>query len=105
MDSHLDLLVLTLDKNHYVTSDSWICHALPSPGVIVEAQTWGALTELQVRLPSGLSINFGFVPPSWFSINPINPTVARLVANGCVPLADPESLIERFIESVSTGVR
>lgn len=105
MDSHLDLLVLTPDTGNYVLSDSWICHALPTPGVIVGAQTLGSLTELEVRLPSGLIIDFGFVPPSWASINPLNPTMARLVAEGCIPLVDPESAIERFLESVSTGVR
>lgn len=104
MNSHLDLLVLTLDMKRYITSNSWICHALPSSGVIVGSQTLGSLTELQVRLPSGLIIDFGFVPPSWFSINPIDPAAAQLVRDGCLPVADPESMIERFIESVSTGV-
>lgn len=105
MDSHLDLLVLTLDKKRYVTSDSWISHALPSPGVTVGAQTLGPLSELQVRLPSGLIVDFGFVPLSWALINPVNPAAARLVRDGCLPLADPEGVIERLIEAVSTGVR
>ena len=104
MDSHLDLLVLTPDTKRYVTSNSWIRHALPSSGVIVGAQTLGSLNELQVRLPSGLIVDFGFVPPSWFSIDPVDPAAAQLVRDGCRPVADPESMIERFIESVSTGV-
>lgn len=105
MDSHLDLVVLTLDKRYYAPSDYWICQALPSPCVITGAQTWGFLTELEVRLPSGLVIDFGFVPPSVASINPFNPTMVRLVATGCIPLVDPEGMIERLIESVLTGVR
>ncbi len=100
MDSHLDLLVLTLDKDHYLTTDSWIGHALPGPGEIVGTQDWGPLTERQVRLPSGLVVEFGFVEPSWASIDPVDPTTARLVLDGCMPWADPQSLIERLIEAV-----
>ncbi|MGA3146262.1 MAG: hypothetical protein ABSF33_02165 [Acidimicrobiales bacterium] len=100
MDSHLDLLVLTPNKDHYITTESWISHALPSPGEIVRTRVWGALAERQVRLPSGLVVEFGFVAPSWASIDPVDPATAHLVLDGCLPLVDPGSVIERLIQAV-----
>lgn len=104
MDSHLDLLVLTRNKDYYLTTESWVGHALPSPGEIVGTRAWGQLAERQVRLPSGLIVEFGFVAPTWASTDPLDPFTARVVHNGCVPLIDPESVIERLVEVVSIGI-
>lgn len=104
MDSHLDLLVLTRNKDHYLTTESWVGQALPSPGEIVGTRVWGSLAERQVRLPSGLIVEFGFVGPSWASTDPVDPFTARVVDNGCVPFIDPESVIERLVEVVSIGI-
>ncbi len=100
MDSHLDLLVLTLDKDHYILSESWIAHALPSAGEVVRTQVSASTTERQVRLPSGLIVEFGFTAPSWASTDPVDPVTARVVLDGCVPLVDPEGLFERLRETV-----
>jgi predicted nucleotidyltransferase len=104
MDSHIDLLVLTTDKEHYVTTHSWIGHALSTPGEILRTTAWGPVAERQVRLPSGLIVEFAFAEPSWASTDPVAPGAARLVHEGCIPLADPKNIFERLIEVVTTGI-
>ena len=54
MDSDIDLVVLTLDRDRYVAEEVWIGQAVSHDGDIVRTQEWGPLTERRVRLPSGL---------------------------------------------------
>jgi hypothetical protein len=97
MDSHLDLLVLTSDRKRYVQSEMWIPHALRSAGEVVRTEASGSMTERQVRLPSGLVVEFGFTSPSWASVDPVDPVSARVARDGCIPLVDTYRLFERFL--------
>lgn len=97
MDSHLDLLVLTRDRERYLQSERWVSHALPSAGEVVRTEVSESMTECQVRLPSGLVVEFGFTSPSWASVDPVDPVSARVAREGCIPLVDTHRLFERFL--------
>ena len=45
MDSDLDLVVLTVDKERYQTATWWVPEAVGRQGKIVRTQGWGRLTE------------------------------------------------------------
>jgi hypothetical protein len=100
MDSHLDLLVLTLDKERYIRSESWIAHALPSHCEVLRTEVSASMNERQVRLPSGFVVEFGFTAQSWASIDPIDPISARVVLDGCLPLVDHQGLFEQLLDTV-----
>ena len=73
MGSDVDLVVVTDDKERYLSDDSWVALALDEPAETIRTRDWGPLTERRVSLPSGLDVEFGFVPPSWASTAPVDP--------------------------------
>lgn len=97
MDSDIDLVVVTLEKDRYVETDDWVTEAVGRHGDIVRTEEWGPLTERRVRLPSGLDVEFGVVAPSWAATDPLDPGTARVVLDGCIPLVDKEGLFERLL--------
>ena len=100
MDSDVDLVILTTEKAAYSASEGWALAAVSQPVVIIRTQEWGPLTEHRIRLASGLEIEFGFAPPNWADINPVDPGTARVVLDGCVPLLDRDELFEDLIGAV-----
>jgi predicted nucleotidyltransferase len=100
MDSDLDLVVLTVDKQRYRTTTSWVPEAVGRQVKIVRTQSWGPLTEHRVVLQSGFQIEFGFVAPSWASTDPLDEGTARVVRDGCLPLYDPSGVFEQLTEAV-----
>jgi predicted nucleotidyltransferase len=89
MDSDVDVVVVT-ESQHFVDSESWIPGAVGGDAVLVRTGDWGALVERRVRLRSGLDVEFGFVKPSWTSIDPIDPGTLRVVTDGCEIWYDPK---------------
>jgi len=100
MDSDIDVVMLTLSKDPFVTGHEWVAPAVSQEARIVRTQEWGPITERRVRLPSGLDVEFGFAPPSWASTDPVDPGTAQVVLDGCAPLVDPGGLFARLIEAV-----
>jgi len=96
MDSDLDLVVLTVDKQRYLTATSWVPEAVGRQAKIVRTQGWGPLTERRVVLRSGFEIEFGFVAPSWASTDPLDEGTARVVRDGCLPLYDPSGAFQQL---------
>jgi predicted nucleotidyltransferase len=93
-DSDLDLVVLTPHKTVYTATDGWVEAAVGQSVPVVRRAEWGALTERRLRLPSGFEVEFGFVEPSWASINPIDPGTAMVVIDGgLLPAYDPDGLL------------
>jgi hypothetical protein len=90
LDSDVDFVVLTDDKELYLSDGSWVPAAVGGPAEFVRTQAWGPLTEWRIALPSGLEVEFGFVPRSWASADPVDAGTARVVGDGCSPLVDPE---------------
>lgn len=100
MDSDIDVVVLTPDRDRYLTSDDWVGLAIPEHGAVVRTVEWGPLTERRVRLPSGLEVEFGFVPPSWAATDPVDPGTARVALDACIPIEDQDGLFQRLLEAV-----
>ena len=100
MESDLDLVILTDDRERYLSDGAWVRAALGEPAELIRTQRWGPLTERRVALPSGLEIEFGFVPPGWASVDPVDPGTARVVADGCSPVHDPLGAFTRLIAAV-----
>lgn len=100
MDSDIDLVVLTNEKGRYLEDDDWVAMALGEPAEIVRRQDWGPLTERRVRLSSGLEVEFGFVPPSWATTDPVDPGTAGVVRDGCRPIEDSGAVFERLIAAL-----
>jgi uncharacterized protein len=102
MSSDIDLVVLTLDQDRYLTEENWVEESLGKPGELVRTQEWGPLTERRVRLPSGLEVEFGFVGPEWAAVDPVDPGTAGVVRDECIPLVDPRALFEHVMQAVRT---
>lgn len=100
MDSDLDLVVLTVDKQQYLTDDWWVPGAVGQEGKVIRTQDWGPLTERRVVLRSGFEIEFGFAAPSWASTKPLDAGTAHVVRDGCLPLHDPSNAFGLLVAAV-----
>jgi uncharacterized protein len=101
MSSDVDLVVLSDERQHYLTSTDWVAPALGSAGQVVRTQAWGPLTERRIRLPSGFLVECGFAPRRWASVAPLDEGTVRVVADGFAVLYDPEGLLERLVTAVA----
>jgi uncharacterized protein len=88
-DSDVDVVVLTGDPAGYLDGEEWVVAATGEAAPMVRRQAWGVLHERRLRLRSGLDIEFGFVPPSWASTEPVDPGTREVVENGFHPAHDP----------------
>ena len=100
MDSDVDLVVLTHDKEAYVADAAWVSLATGIQTRIVNSKAWGPLTERRVRLPSGFEIEYGFAPTSWAEVAPIDQGSASVIKDGFRILYDPDNLLSRLVTIV-----
>lgn len=100
MGSDIDLVIVTVDKERYVSNGSWVAEAVGEPAELVRTHHWGQMTDRRVALPSRLEVEFGFVPPGWAGTDPVDPGTARVVRDGCSPLVDPHGAFRRLIAAV-----
>jgi len=99
MSSDVDIVIVTSRPETYEESIDWLVD-VGSPSV-VRTQRWGVLLERRVRLASGLEIEFGFVPPAWADISPIDPGTLRVAGDGLRALHDPYGLLARLLHALS----
>jgi hypothetical protein len=105
MTSDIDLVVLTDDRDSYLTGTDWIEPAAGQAGRIVRTQAWGPVMERRVELPSGFLVEFGFAPTEWACVDPLDPENARVVADGFEVLYDPDELLHRLVLAVASRER
>jgi predicted nucleotidyltransferase len=105
MDSDIDLVILTTEKERYVIADDWVEPALALDAEVVRRQEWGPVTERRVRLQSGLEVEFGFTAPSWAATAPVDPGTARVISDGCVPLVDHGGYFHQLISRLQSQNR
>ena len=103
MDSDVDVVVLTDEKERYLSDPWWVRSAVGGPAELLRARDWGPLAERRIALPSGLEIEFGFAPRSWACADPVDAGTARVVGDGCAPLVDPERAFARLIAAVNAS--
>ncbi len=101
MASDVDLVVLTDRPNLYATTTDWVEPATGCPGEVVRTKAWGQLTERRVQLTSGFVVEYGFAPPDWAAVEPLDDGTAQVVADGFVVLFDPDGLLGRLVAAVA----
>lgn len=97
MDSDLDLIVLTTEKEAYLRDESWMREL---GGVeIIRTQDWGPLyTERRFVTASGLEVELGVAPPEWAATDPPDPNIREDVGSGGLrPVYDPGGIFKRLI--------
>jgi uncharacterized protein len=99
MTSDVDLVIVTSRPATYEESREWLADLGDPP--IVRTQRWGVLLERRVQLPSGLDVEFGFVPPAWAGTSPIDPGTLRVVRDGLRELYDPHGVLAGLVRAVS----
>ena len=99
--SDVDLVVLTERSELYMSAADWIEVASGRPGRIIRTKAWGPLTERRVELASGFEVEFGFAPPSWAEVDPLDQGTAQVVADGFAVLYDPMGLLGRLADAVA----
>lgn len=94
MDSDVDILVLTNDKQPYVEGEAWISEL---GGLrLIKTEQWGPMTERRLVLPSVLEVEMGFAPPSWTATDPVDWGTRNVVEDGISVLHDPQGLLTRL---------
>jgi hypothetical protein len=99
MDSDIDLVILTTEKDAYSLNETWTSLAVSQPAEFIRTQAWGPLTERRIRVSSGLEIEFGFAAPNWASTDPVDPGTAGVVSDGCIPILDRGELFQNLLEA------
>ncbi len=99
-ESDLDLVILTVDQQRYLTDDGWMARAVGHHAEIVRTKVWGPVVERRVQMASGFEIELGFAPADWAGTDPVDAGTARVVRGGCRPLHDPSGAFARLITSV-----
>jgi predicted nucleotidyltransferase len=100
MDSDIDAVVLTTDTARYTGRDDWVAAAAGHAAPIVRRQDWGVLQERRVRLPSGLEVEYGFVPPSWAATEPVDAGTRDVAEHGFHPIYDPHGILQRLSHAI-----
>lgn len=91
-DSDVDIVLLTAEPAPYAQDAGWIGELTPG-ATLVRTHKWGAITELRLRLPSGLEVEIGVGLPTWASTDPVDPGTCRVVRDGLRSLYDPYGLL------------
>jgi hypothetical protein len=91
MESDVDLVLLTLRVERYTDGDDWMrdlgCETME------RTTAWGALMERRLRMPSGLEVELGVVPPYWAAVYPVDSGTRSVVEDGMRVLHDPDGLL------------
>ena len=99
-DSDVDLVLLTDNTAAYLEDRMWL--AAFAAKEIARRRKWGVVTELRAVLGSGLEVEFGITSPKWASTSPVDPGTRRVVSEGLVALHDPDGLLAKLDDVVST---
>jgi uncharacterized protein len=98
MASDVDLVLVTPDKQPHLDGMSWAA-VLDRRPRLIRSQQWGPLTEQRIRLSSGLVVELGIVTAEWLAI-PLDPGTARVLADGCCVLYDPDHLFRDALNAL-----
>lgn len=92
--SDVDVVLMTTEPGLYLDGDEWI-HELGADGVI-RTQCWGVVTERPLARPGGVEVETPW-PRRHGRHGATRPGTARVVADGFVPLHDPDGLCAKLI--------
>ena len=100
-DSDIDLVILTPDPLRFRHDHGWLAEINwrslgASPAYWREAD-YGPLWSRHVYLADSTEIEFGFAPPLWASIAPVDPGTQQVIRAGCRILFDPQGLLDQLV--------
>lgn len=95
-DSDIDLIVLTDSPAELLDDDDWI-GVFDVHASLISKRDFGAIQERRLRLSDGLQVDVGVGRPDWASTSPLDEGTAAVVADGLVPIADPDGLLEALL--------
>src|SRR5947209_8583613 len=75
LDSDVDLVLLTDRVERYLDAGDLV-RAFGAERIVRE-QSWGAIEERRLRLPSGLEVEVGIGEPSWAATEPVDEGTRR----------------------------
>jgi predicted nucleotidyltransferase len=102
LDSDVDLIVLVQRPERWLADETW--YRAFGDVRLVRAEQFGVLAERRLRLPSGLDIEVGIVPPSWAANDRVDPGTQRVVRDGFQVLYEQDDVLSCLVRSVdSTG--
>lgn len=98
--SDVDLVLLVEDPEPLLTSEAWF--DVFGPGAtLVGQRDFGALQERRLRLPGDLVVEVAVGRLAWASTSPLDAGTHRVVADGLVPLLDPEGRLAHLLRTVT----
>ncbi|MEM7526661.1 MAG: nucleotidyltransferase domain-containing protein [Pseudomonadota bacterium] len=65
-------------------------------------EDWGIVRARRVHYRNGLEVEFGFAPRHWCA-PPIDPGTAAVIANGLIPVVDPQGRLAASVRWVRGG--
>ena len=95
-ESDLDLITLVADPEPWTADAAWLRDLgarLGFPGAALRAESYGALHAWRGRLAPTVELEFGLVPLSWATTQPLDPGTRRVVTDGVRPLVDKDGLL------------
>jgi predicted nucleotidyltransferase len=96
-DSDIDLVLLCMEPDAFLTETSWINHF----GAVETCQTehWGRVTSLRVYYKACIEVEFGLTSLGWAAL-PVDPGTKHVVAQGMRILWDQAGLLGRLRDAV-----
>jgi hypothetical protein len=61
---------------------------------------YGLLWSRHIQLSTGLEVEFGFAPPQWAAIDPLDEGTQKVVQDGCWILLDPTGLLNKLLQQM-----
>jgi hypothetical protein len=100
-EADADIVLIVDDPDRFRRETSWIgeidwAEAGLGPGRWSECD-YGRACSRHLKFEDGAEVEVSFVPPSWASVDPIDPVTRRVAGHGMRVVHDPAGLLGRLI--------
>ena len=94
MASDVDVILLTDARPQLLRDERWATERFGDDTPVVRRQDWGPfVSEIRLRLPTGLEVELNVTDTRWAKTDPIDPGTRRVVADGFRVLHDPAGVL------------
>jgi predicted nucleotidyltransferase len=106
IDSDIDLMFLTPNTSKFRSNEAWI-DEIDRENIGSNVEDWededyGLIWSRHIYLSDRTEIEFSFGLLSWASLDPLDSGTFGVVKNGFRILYDPENLLKRLLDKVSS---
>lgn len=100
-EADADIVLIVDDPDGFRTESAWMTEidwaaAGLGPGHWSECD-YGRACSRHLKFEDGAEVEVSFVPPSWASVDPIDPITRRVAGNGMRVVHDPTGLLGRLV--------